>query len=217
MKLGRLVQAASITGAAVILMAASASASTIVYNTDAAGTGFGGTVLALNSVLGAPATLTFVPDANIATGIPSNVNLGIFTLVCTTCSVQGGSTSATFDPFSFDLVVTDVTDGMAMGTFVGTSTGGTVFSNVSPIVVNWAPLVLGPGTTNATHGNFAQTFFTTTGFTGIVAPNSGAVPGQSTVQGFVGSTAAPEPATLSLIGGGLFGLGLLGRKRFNRL
>lgn len=101
----------------------------------------------------------------------------------------------------------------ATGRFVGTSTGGTVFSDVSQLTINWAPLQLGPGTNNAISGNFGTTIFTTTIFTGIVAPNSGAVPGQSTVQGFVTSSAVPEPATLSLIGAALLGLGMLRRKR----
>lgn len=216
MTIGRLVQAASIAGVAVCMMAASASATTITYNTNAAGTGFGGTSLILNNSLGAAATLTYIPDENITTGVPSNVNFGNFTLVCPLCTTQaslvGGSV---FDPFTFNLIITDVTDN-ATGHFVGSSTGGAVWSDVSQITVNWAPLVLGPGTTNALSGNFGGTVFSTTVFTGIVAPNSGEVPGQSTVQGFVTSSAVPEPATLSLIGCGLLGIGILRRKRFSR-
>src|SRR5579871_6667000 len=215
MKFGRLVQTTSILGVALFMMAVSASATSITYNTNAAGTGFGGTSLTLNDTSGTSATLTFIEDANITTGVPSNVNFGNFTLVCGGCSTQAaGTSSSTFGAFTFNLIITDVTDGGATGRFVGTSTGGTIWSDVSPITVNWAPLVLGPGAINALTGNFGGTTFTTTVFTAIVAPNSGAVHGQSTVQGHVDSTVTPEPATFALLGGSLMGLGLFGRRRF---
>ena len=213
MKIIRFIQSASIAGA-VFLLAAPAGATTVTYNTNAAGTGFSGSSLTLNNTLGEAATLKFIPDANITTGVPSNVNFGNFTLVCPLCSTQAIGTSSSFSAFTFNLIITDVTDG-ATGQFVGTSSGGTIFSDTSPITVNWAPLQLGPSTNNAISGDFGPTLFSTTVFTGIVAPNSGAVPGQSTVQGFVNSSAVPEPATLSLIGGSLLGLGLLRRKRFS--
>ncbi len=213
MTIGRLVQAASMTGAAILMMAASASADTITFSTNGPGTGFGGSSLILNNSTGAAATLAFVPNASIVTGVPSNVNFGIFALACPTCSTLAGGIGSTFSPFTFDLIVTDITDG-ATGKFTGTSTGGMVYSNLSGLTVNWAPLQLGPGTNNAMSGSFGPTSFTTTVFTGIVAPNSGTDVGQSTVQGFVSSV--PEPATFGLIGGALLGLGLLRRKRFPR-
>lgn len=213
MKIGVHFQALSITGATILIMAASASASTITYSTNAAGTGFGGSTLTLNSNVGAAATLTFMPDVNITTGVPSNVNFGNFTLVCPNCSTQAIAAGSHFNAFTFNLIITDVTDS-ATGQFVGSSTGGTVFSDVSQLTVNWAPLQLGPGSSNAMTGNFGSTIFSTTVFTGIVAPNSGEIPGQSTVQGFVSSSAVPEPATLSLVSGALLlGLGVMRRKK----
>lgn len=80
---------------------------------------------------------------------------------------------------------------------------------------------LDQGGTYALTGDFGDTFFSTTSFTGIVAPNSGAVPGRSTVQGYVQTIQTPpnlegipEPATLGMVGSLLFGLALL-RKRLS--
>jgi hypothetical protein len=209
----QLVKHASRAGVALILLAVCASASTVTFNTNAAGTGFGGTSLTLSNSLGAAATLTFVPDADTVTGVPSNINFGIFNLLCAACSTQAIGAGSFFDPFTFNLIVTDVTDG-ATGLFVGTSTGGTVFSDVSQITIFWLPLQIGPGTSNASSGDFGPTFFTTPAYTGIVAPNSGAVPGQTTVQAFVDSVqAVPEPGTLAMLGGSLLGLGAWRRRK----
>jgi len=202
----------ALSAAATLLISGSAYANTITFSTNDSNTGFnGGTSLVINQSLGAPATLTFLPEANSVTGVPSNVNFGIFALVCQDCSSQAQGAGSFFDAFTFDLILTDATNN-ASGKFVGTSTGGTVFSDVSQLTVNWAPLVLGPGNNNVLSGDFGTTTFSTTVFTGIVAPNSGSVPGQSTVQGFVADTAIPEPATLSMVGGLLLAFGLLRRK-----
>ncbi len=200
---------------AIALFAVAAIAAPVTFNTNAAGTGFGGTSLTLANTSGVAATLTFIPDGNTTVGVPSNVNFGNFTLVCATCTTQTVGTGSFFNPFTFDLILTDVTDG-ATGRFVGTSTGGNVYSDVSQITVNWAPLVLGPGTTNALTGSFGPTSFSTTVFTGIVAPNSGAVPGQSTVQGFVDTNPVPEPATYASVGIALIALGLARRRALSR-
>jgi hypothetical protein len=199
------------------MMVASANASSITFNTNStivgAATGFGalgvGGLTLLNSS-GTAASLVFVPDGNSLIGIPTSVNLGGFTLACPLCTTLPG-TSSFFNAFTFNLVVTDVSDG-ATGVFVGTSTGGAVYKNLSGLTVNWAPLILGPGTTNASTGNFGPTSFTTTVFTAIVPPNSGQDVGESTVQGFVNSSAIPEPVTFGLIGSGLLLLGLLRRR-----
>ncbi len=215
MKLGRVVQAASILGVALCSMAMSVSAATVTFNTTAtgaAGTGFNSSGnLSLSQSSGAAATLAFVADPNASVGIPSGINFGNFTLACATCTVLSGGVGANFGAFSFNMVITDVTDG-ATGTFVGTSTGGSVFLDQSTIVIAWAPAQIGTGTNHASSGNFGTTFFTVTPFTIIVNPTSGAQIGSTTVEGALGGqSGVPEPATLSLVGGALLGLALLRR------
>jgi PEP-CTERM motif len=217
MTLARIIRSATVTGVAVFLMAAGASAATITFNTaqtGSGGTGFNGSGnLVLNSSSGgAEATLAFVPDMNSINAVPGNVNFGNFTLACASCSTKASGFGASFGAFTFDVVITDVTDG-ATGIFVGTAAAGLVFLDASTITINWLPLQLGPGTSNATSGNFGPTSFQTVVQTKIVNPSSGAEIGSTTVQGNISSSAIPEPATLSLVGGALLGFGLLRRRK----
>jgi PEP-CTERM motif len=227
---------ACLTGVAVFLMAASASASTISYTTNAAGTEFvtySGTIIdgglgidnSGGSGGGAPsspsATLVFEPNTTSNVGTPSNIDLGDFLLTCTGCSTAAqNSAYVSFGAFTFDLLVTETvnTDGSgtlpATGEYVGTSSGGFAFSDESTISIAWSPLQIGPGGSGAITGNFGDASFVITSPSGIVAPNSGTPPGDTTVQGHVNSGATvPEPMTFSLMGAGLLGLGILGRRR----
>jgi len=206
----------------VLLMAAlimgNASASTIVYDTiDSPNTGFNGIGgdFVLNSTVGATATLTYqgIPDTTV--GTPSNINFGDFVLVCPTCGTQASGLGTSFPAFTFDLFVSDDTDG-AVGEYVGTSTGGSVWSNVSQISISWSPLMLGPGTSGATSGSFGPTDFTISSPTLIVAPNSGSPAGTTTVQGTVTTavvSTVPEPATLAMVGGAFIALAALARRK----
>src|SRR5579862_260882 len=108
----------------------------------------------------------------------SNVTYGTLTLECLT-SCPG---SSTFLPFVIVVDITDTTDG-ATGHFTGSSGGGTVSNSSSSIVINWSPLQLGFGNTNADTGSFGPTQFAISSFTGVVPPsfNSGVIPISGTV------------------------------------
>jgi hypothetical protein len=223
LNIGRFVQATSITGAALFVMAATASATQIAYNTNTAGTEFtyssGGTIsdggLELSDSTGDAATLIYEANVGSISGTPSNIDFGNFVLACAACTTDSGGT---FGAFTFAIIVDDTTNG-ATGEFIGTSTGGSFTSNTSTITIDWStlaqpPTQLGPDTFNELTGNFGPTYFTINASTPIVAPNSGIVEGESTVQGSVNST--PEPPTLGLIGASLLGLGLIRRRSFAR-
>ncbi len=197
-------------------------AAAVTYGTSP-GTQFLSGGLSLNSSLGAAATLAFTPTSFTSVGTPSNVNYGMFSLICASCTTQATGGGAVFSAFTFDLYITELDEDLntkATGRFRGTANGGTVFSDVSPITITWVPLVLGPGTTNAISGNFGATTFIIDNATFIVAPNSGAAPGQSTVEGAVNGQGSeptaetiPEPGTMALFGAGFLAVGIVLRKK----
>jgi len=221
MKLGRLLQIALIA-AAVMILAASASASTITWNTAGGATSFitapAGFVIAsinggtnneiIDSGAGIALYFTANPSSINSPAPTTNVDLGDFELLCTSCS-SGGTAVASF---TFDIFITDTTD-TATGIFVGTSSAGNVTPTSSNINISWTPLQLGPGTSHANSGNFGTTYFQVPTFTAIVAPNSGSPAGDTSVQGVLGDSSIPEPATMAMVGGLLIGLAALARKR----
>jgi hypothetical protein len=187
----------------------------VTFNTNSVDTKFAGNGLTLASSGGAAASLAFNPRPNSVTGTPSSVNYGYFTLFCASCTTQANAGGAFFNAFTFNLIITDVSDG-GSGQFTGTSSGGTVFRDVSTMLIDWVPALLGPGASNAATGTFGPSTFRILGPTSIVAPNSGTNPGQTTVEGFVTSTLdsnVPEPGTMALFGAGLIGFRLLLRKK----
>jgi hypothetical protein len=195
-------------GLALLSMGANASAITVTYTTEGSQFTTGSPIL--NSTGGAAATLTFNPTSNTVDP-PSNINYGIFSLLCESCTNREQGGGAVFAGFTFDLLVT-VEDG-AQGQFRGTSLGGTVFTDASTITINFVPLFLGPGEENALDGNFGPIRFTIQGLTPIVAPNSGNDPGETTVEGTIVDGSVPEPGTMALFGAGLLGMGIVLRKR----
>lgn len=209
-------QAISIIGLAALTMAGTASATSIEYGTNTALTGFNNTVANSLSSSGGneSATLTFDPNVDSTTNTPSNDNYGNFDLVCAGCSTASvGTGFATFSAFSFNLIITDITDG-ATGEFVGTAPAGTVWTDGSNITVSWTPAQLGPGLNDALSGNFGSTSFNINTTTRIVEPDSNG--GVTSVQGTITSASTPEPATLPLLGGGLIALSFFGRKKLSR-
>lgn len=227
MKIKCLLQLTGILAVAVVTTAVSATGTTVYYTTNAAGTVYsagniGSPATVLDSISGQTATLTFTANPASTVGVPppSELDLGHFDLVCTTCSA---TSSSTFGSFTIDIILTECANPtcsstMAIGQYVGTSTGGSVYSDSSAIVIDFSPLQLGTGTNNATSGNFGSTEFiiANDGVVDIVAPNSGSTPGETTVQAQANSDVTPEPATLSLIGCGLLGLGFLRRRTTRR-
>jgi hypothetical protein len=226
MKLGRLFQFALIV-AAVTILAVSASASTIEWNTNLSGTVFnaglgytlidGGLGISVTSG-SATATLVFTPNLDSVNMTPTGVDYGDFELQCTNCA--GG---ITIPAFTFDLEIDDITDN-ATGYFDGTSTGGLVTWNgllgvggvgSSAVQLTWLPAQIGPGASTPGTVSFNFTYYTwpNSGKTIIVAPNSGTPAGDTTIQGTVNDSSIPEPATMAMVGGLFVGLAALARKR----
>lgn len=125
---------------------------------------------------------------------PTFVSYGFFNV-----DDSGATAPVNIGAFTFDLVLHDNTDNGTL-TFTGSSAGGVLSHNQSNVIVSWSP----------TSGPVANSTFSIFTPTQLVPPTTTA--GQTTIQGFVNTT-APEPASLALIGGGLLGLGLISRRK----
>jgi PEP-CTERM motif len=211
MTLKQFIQAAPIAGA-LLLTTMNASAATIHWSTDGAGTGFNNTsTLFLNSSGGAAATLRFNPNPMGITATPSNINYGNFVMTCDTCAGKnefGGAGGADFAAFTFNLFVTDFTDN-ATGRFVGTAAAGKVWRDSTTIDIYWSLM-------ETLSGDFGNTVFTTLPMNHIIYPTAGTIGvdrGSTTINGTLDAGVdIPEPSTLGLIGLGLIGLGAFRKK-----
>lgn len=183
----------AVFGLLLTVLTPAAARAELIYQTDGPGTGFSGSGLVLNQTSGTAATLSFTGNGPTSVDPPSNINYGFFQLACPACTTPSGGVGAWFDPFTFDVEVRVA--GTNYGSFTMSSDGGWVYLNQSTISISWVPFQLGPGAANLDQGSFGPYFFRQPTLTGIVAPNSGTLPGVSTIQGFVGldATAVPEP------------------------
>ena len=201
--------------AAVILMAFVASAGTVSYNTS-------GSTLSCDHVANCTQvnaasielggiTLTYDPITN-ATTVPSEINLG--ELVTSGTGVVNG---VSFVGVVLVIDIDDVTIGKS-GDLPAAGFTGTVSTSSTTLQVNFGagnttvplfgdnPGVVLSGT------QIEDTYQTYPAIQFVVDPTSNS--GITTLQGDL--TQAPEPITLSMLGGGLIGLSLLKRKRFTR-
>ena len=196
------------------IMAATASASTISYNTTgttlncnsvvgcvqntATSVTVGGLTLTYNSGAGNNVvTPSFISFGNIATtGTGTNVNLGGLQLVLKINSTpSGGSTTS--------------------GNLQVGALSGLLSTSNSSASIAWST-----NNTTTTFGNLpgaaigAQIYQVTNSPLSLQAPTVGNPVGQTSIQGAVADVSAtPEPATMLLMGVGLAGAGILRRRR----
>jgi len=187
---------ASLTVLAVVAIG-SASASTIQFNTT--GSTFSSNGTSTFTINSGPASAVFTYNQSqpvISTvSTPSGVNYGVLAVT------YSGSGLVTIPSFQLNLRINNITDA-ASGTFVVTSSGGTVGPNSNTVVVSFAPVPLVVGTAS----------FTANTPLNLVDPTISM--GQTSFQGGVTIAGAPEPGTMFLLGAGLLGIGFTARKKF---
>jgi hypothetical protein len=196
------------------LMATVASAGTINYNTT-------GSTLSCNGVVGCVQNtttsitdggLTFTYNTGSGSGVatPSIINFG--NIVTT-----GTGTSVNVTGFLLTINVNSTPPG-AGGTLPNGSISGTLSTNNSGAVITFGPdnTTTGFGTLPGeiiAGGSQAFTYQILNPTLGLEAPTVGNPVGETSIQGAVTDTSAPEPATLIPMAAGLCAIGLFRRRR----
>ena len=159
-------------------------------------------------------TITYsaaAPQINVTLnpGEISNVTLGVLTSTSTATAALGSGPS--FSGATIQLTVTfTVPGGLSPQTFSGVLTG-TVISTASGSIVQWTS----PTTLTFNSPTAGTITLTIESFTPISAPSN---PNPNRIRATISVTGPviPEPSTLFLLGGGLFGLAAATRKMMRR-
>jgi hypothetical protein len=226
-KIGRLVQAASITGAVIFTMGVAQAGPILVAYTVEAEFGVGGfstspvTDTITQGSDGNTLTLTYEPIEPVPPSVvvPTNTSFGSLYL-----DVSGLPVSGT-DIYSLaGVVLTEELFDNATGLFVtdvGTLTGSVTVNSLeqasSSGLITWSM-----GSATQFVASPSAVFFTTDASdpVGTKLDGDSGIPGlanpATTVNGTVNASAVPEPATFGLVGAALLGLGSFGRKKLSR-
>ncbi len=194
-------------------MAITAAAGTINYNTT-------GSTLSCNGVAGCSQNtssqvsiggITFSYNTGSGSGVvtPSIINLGNIVTTGTGTSVSATGLRLTINVNS--------TPPGASGTLPIGSISGSISTNNSGAILTWSPnnTTTGFGTLPGVviaGGGQSFTYQVLNPTLGLVAPTVGNPIGQTSIQGAVTDTSAPEPATFAMVGAGLAIAGMLRRR-----